>query len=315
MADIIEDSGMRYESLQDWAQVPDGWSFYDCPGVTVDSDDYVYVLSRSEHPIMVFDMDGKFVRSFGEGQFNNRAHGIHAGADGFIYTVNDNQHCIKKWSKEGELVLTVGREQHPADKWSGEPFNTPTNMGVAPTSGDIYVTDGYGNARVHRYDNRGEHITSWGAVGMRPGEFQIPHNVVIDRDENVFVTDRENNRVQVFDNQGNVLDIWQYIYRPQALCMDRGGLIYIGEHLTPTEMTGAPGLGHRVNVYSHDGHPLARLGDEQMGDAPTEFVAAHGLGVDSRGNLFVGEVSHGVYGRRFDPPRTFKTFRKLARQH
>jgi hypothetical protein len=93
------------------------------------------------------------------------------------------------------------------------------------------VTDGYGNSRVHRYTSEGKHIVSWGAPGVDPGEFQVPHNVVIDENEDVYVTDRENYRLQVFDNQGNLKTIWQNIYRPQALCMDSEGTIYIGEQL------------------------------------------------------------------------------------
>lgn len=313
MATTIQDGEFEYAPQQDWAKLPPDWSFIDCPGVAVDASDNVYVLCRGSHPVVVFDKAGNFLRSFGEGEFNQRAHGIHAGADGFIYTVNDDQHCIKKYTAEGKLVLAIGKEHEPAEKWSGNPFNRPTNMAVSPSSGDIYVTDGYGNARVHRFAPDGRHLASWGDVGVGPGQFQIPHNVVVDRDEHVFVTDRENNRVQVFDTTGALLDIWQYVYRPQAMCMDSEGRIYIGEMLNHAELADAPGLGHRLNVYSHDGKHLARLGDAALGDAPTQFIAPHGFGVDSAGNLYVGEVSHTVYGRRFDPPVVYKSFRRLER--
>lgn len=303
----------RYESLQDWARLPEGWSFIEVSGVTVDSRDNVYVMCRGEHPIIVLDPNGNFVRSFGEGQFDRRAHGIHASPDDFIYTVNDNQHCVRKYTTDGQLVLTIGREYDEAPKWSGRPFNRPTNMAVSPVSGDVYITDGYGNARVHRYAPDGQHLVSWGEPGVLPGQFQIPHNVVVDRDENVFVTDRENNRVQVFDKDGNLQDIWRDIYRPQALCMDAAGTIYVGEMLQIAEMQWAPDLGHHLNVFSHAGKRLARLGDPDLGDAPTQFIAPHGFGVDSHGNLYVGEVSYTVYGQRLDPKRTFKSFRRLTR--
>jgi DNA-binding beta-propeller fold protein YncE len=313
MSEIIENAGFRYAPQQDWAQIPDGWSFIDCPGVTVDSHDNVYVLCRGTHPVVVFDSEGNFLRAFGDGEFDNRAHGIHAGPDDFIYTVNDNQHCIKKYTPEGKLVMTIGKEYEAGEKWSGRPFNRPTNMAVSPVSGDVYVTDGYGNSRVHRYTADGRHIVSWGEVGIGPGEFQIPHNVVIDRDENVFVTDRENNRVQVFDKDGRIQDIWHDIYRPQAMCMGPDGTIYLGEMLNHPDMSDAPGLGHRLNAYTRSGERLARLGDPQLGDDPTQFIAPHGMGVDSTGNLYVGEVSHTVYGRKFDPPVVYKSFRRLER--
>jgi DNA-binding beta-propeller fold protein YncE len=310
---LLGEGSFRYESLQDWAKLPEGWSFIDASGVTVDSDDNVYVLNRGSHPVIVFDRDGNFVRSFGEGQFDQRAHGIHASPDDFIYTVNDNQHCIRKWTRDGKLVLTIGKEFDAAPKWSGRPFNRPTNMAVSPTTGDVYVTDGYGNSRVHRYAPDGQHLVSWGDPGVLPGQFQIPHNVVVDRDENVFVTDRENNRLQVFDKNGKLLDIWRDIYRPQALCMEREGTLYIGEMLQIAELKDCDGVGHNLNVFSHTGERLAHLGDPKLGDAPTEFIAPHGFGVDSQGNLYVGEVSYTVYGQRLEPKQTFKAFRRLSR--
>lgn len=313
MAPVIESEGYRYESLQDWAKLPEGWSFVDASGVTVDSHDNVYVLNRGTHPVIVFDPEGNVLRTWGEGEFDQRAHGIHASPDDFIWTVNDSQHCIKKYTPEGKLVLTIGKEFEAAEKWSGRPFNRPTNMAVSPVSGDVYVTDGYGNSRVHRYAPDGSHIVSWGDAGVAPGEFQIPHNVVVDNDENVFVTDRENNRMQVFDKNGKLQEVWNYLYRPQALCMDRAGTFYVGEMLNQPDLADHPGVGHRLNVLSHTGEHLARLGDATLGDEPTQFIAPHGMGVDSKGNLYVGEVSHTVYGRRFDPPRYYRAFRKLAR--
>ena len=313
MAAMIEASGFRYESLQDWAKLPEGWTFIEVSGVAVDSKDNVYVLCRGQHPVVVFDKQGNFLRSFGEGEFNHRAHGIHISPDDFVYTVNDDQHCIKKYTTGGKLLETIGKEYDPAEKWSGKPFNRPTNMAVSPANGDVYVTDGYGNARVHRYSPEGHHILSWGEAGVAPGQFQVPHNVVVDRDENIFVTDRENNRLQVFDKNGKLQDVWHNIYRPQALCMDREGTIYIGEMLNHPELADHPGLGHRLNVYTHTGQHLARLGDSAIGDEATQFIAPHGFAVDSEGNLYVGEVSHTVYGRRFTPPRTYKSFRRLTR--
>jgi NHL repeat len=313
MPDKIGEGKFTYETEEGWAKLPEGYEFPDASGVTVDSKDNVYILNRGPHPVIVVDKDGNFVRSWGEGEFDARAHGIHASPDDYIWTVNDNQHCIKKYTPEGKLVLTIGIEGQEAEKWSGKPFNRPTNMAISPNTGDVYVTDGYGNSRVHRYTSEGKHIVSWGAPGVDPGDFQVPHNVVIDDAENVYVTDRENYRLQVFDNQGNLKTIWQNIYRPQALCMDREGTIYIGEQLMENELFDYGKVGHRLNAYSKDGTRLARIGDAMIGDGPTQFIAPHGFGVDSNGNLYVGEVSYTVYGRRLDPPRTFRCFRKLRR--
>jgi DNA-binding beta-propeller fold protein YncE len=313
MSDRLGSGQFTYETEEGWAKIPEGYEFPDASGVAVDSKDNVYILNRGAHPVIVLDKDGNFVRSWGDGEFDRRAHGIHAGPDDSIYTVNDNQHCIKKYSPEGKLLMVLGTEGKPQEKWGGQPFNTPTNMGVSPNTGDIYVTDGYGNSRVHRFDSEGKHILSWGAPGLDPGEFAIPHNVVIDQDENIYVTDRENLRLQVFDNKGNLKAIWQNIHRPQALCMDKEGYLYIGEHRMGPELIDCPTVGHRVNVYNKAGERLERLGDPLIGDGPTQFIAPHGMGVDSQGNLYVGEVAMTVWGRRFDPPKMFRCFRKLRR--
>ena len=111
---------------------------------------------------------------------------------------------------------------------------------------------------------------SWGAPGVEPGEFQVPHNVVVDSDENVYVTDRENYRLQVFDRNGNLQAIWQNIYRPQALCMDQKGIIYVGEMLMDTELIDYPMVGHRLNAFTKAGRapgPNRRRPDRRRADA------------------------------------------------
>ena len=235
----------------------------------MDSKDNVYILNRGKHPVIVLDKDGNFLRSWGEGEFDPRAHGIHCSPDDFIWTVNDSQHCIKKYTPEGKLVLTIGIEGQQAEKWSGKPFNRPTNMAVSPNTGDVYITDGYGNSRVHRYSSEGKEIVSWGAPGVDPGEFQVPHNVVIDKDENVYVTDRENYRLQVFDRNGNLKNIWQNIYRPQAMCMDKEGIVYVGEMLMDTDLSDYPMAGHRLNAYTlrRAPGPHRRPDDRRRADA------------------------------------------------
>ncbi len=313
MAQTIGSGRFTFETVEGWPQIPEGYEFPDASSVAVDSNDNVYILNRGPHPVIVLDKTGKFLRSWGEGEFDGRAHGIHCSPDDFIWTVNDNQHCVKKYTSEGKLVFVLGVEKQPAEKWSGNPFHTPTNVAISPNTGDIYVTDGYGNSRVHRYTSEGRHILAWGAPGLDPGQFQIPHNVVVDRDENVYVTDRENLRLQVFDSTGNLKAIWQNIHRPQALCLDREGTFFIGEHNMIAEMRDCPTTGHRIDVYNKSGERLDRIGDPMIGDGSTQFIAPHGIAADSQGNLYVGEVAWTTYGRRLEPPTRFRCFRKLRR--
>jgi DNA-binding beta-propeller fold protein YncE len=302
--------GFAYEQDDDWAKVPEGYEFPEAAGVDVDEDDNLFVFNRGPHPVLVFDKNGNFLRSFGEETFTARAHGIHISPDGFCYLIDDSQHCVHKFDMSGKLIWTLGESGKPAPKWSGEPFNRPTHVAISPKSGDIYVTDGYGNSRVHRYDGNGKHIVSWGQVGTDPGEFCNPHNVIVDEDENIYVADRENNRVQVFDNQGHVQAIWHDIYKADGFCRDKAGTFYVGElvgmHDTNT-------LGHRISIHSKDGTRLARLGSGVQGDGPGEFNAIHGCAADSQGNLYMAEVSYTMRGRREDPPKIYKGLRRLKK--
>lgn len=306
----LQAGGFAFEADDDWAKIPPGYEFPESAGVEVDAQDNVYVFNRGPHPVMVFDKNGNFLRSFGEDTFTARAHGIHISPDGYCYLVDDSQHAVHKFDTGGKLQWTLGEVGKPAPKWSGQPFNRPTHTGVSPKTGDLYVTDGYGNTRVHRYGPDGRHILSWGGVGVEPGEFQNPHNVVVDEDDYIYVADRENNRVQVFDNQGRVQAIWHDVYKPCGLCRDRNGVFYVGE-LVGMHDTNV--LGHRLCLYTKDGKRLARLGSAGQGDGPGEFNAIHGCAVDSGGNVYVAEVSYTMRGRREDPPRTYKGLRRLKR--
>ncbi len=306
---------MSFAPVDDWAKLPPGWRFKEVGGVCVDEHDNVYVFNRSTHPVMVFDRDGNFLRSFGEGVYSERAHGISYSPDGFVYCVDDSLHCVHKFTPEGKLVWTLGNEGKPAPKWSGQPFNRPTHVAVSAKTGELFVSDGYGNSMVHRYSPDGRLLKSWGGVGCEPGEFQHPHVVILDEDDNVFVADRENNRVQVFDVNGKVLDIWHDIYRPDGFCMDKDGLFYVGELRSQTGFEDCDFVGHRISVLTHDGKRIARLGDPMLGEGPGQFIAPHGCIVDSHGDLYVGDVSYtsmqrGDLGQQ---PREYRSFQKLRR--
>jgi sugar lactone lactonase YvrE len=306
----LRSGSFAYEADDDWAKIPAGYEFPEAAGVAVDGDDNVFVFNRGPHPVIVFDKNGNVVRSFGEETFTARAHGIHLSPDGFCYLVDDSQHAVHKFDMDGKLVWTLGEAGKPAPKWSGQPFNRPTHIGVSPRSGNMYVTDGYGNSRVHKYAPDGKHLLSWGDVGSDPGEFCNPHNVIVDEDEFVYVCDRENNRVQVFDSEGRLQTIWHDIYKADGMCRDAAGNFYIGE-LVGTHDTNV--LGHRICIYSKDGKRLARIGSKVQGDGPGEFNAIHGVATDSQNNLYVAEVSYTMRGRREDPPRIYKGLRRLKR--
>ena len=305
--------GFAYQADDDWAKLPEGWTMREVADVAVDAADNLYIFNRSDHPVIVLDKHGNFLRSWGDGFFGARAHGIAAGADGFIYCVENTQHAITRFTLEGKLVWTLGESGKPAPKWSNKPFNLPTNMEVSPKTGDIFVADGYGNAAIHRFSPDGKLLASWGAPGCDPGEFQHPHDLAIDADEFVYVCDRENYRIQIFDGRGKLQAIWHDVYRPTGIHIAGDGLVYVCELLHDPRLADCEVLGHRISIYTKDGERLARLGAPEEGDGPGQFIAPHGCDVDSQGNIYVGEVSFTEKGRLQDPPRTYRSLRKLKK--
>jgi len=175
MAEIVGTGDFKYRIIENWAKLPDGWSFKEVAAVGVDNKDNVYAFNRGDHPVMVFDRDGKFLRSWGEGQYP-RAHGVQMGPDDSIYLTDDGGHFVRKCSLDGKVLLEIGVPGKPAEYMSGEPFHRCTHTALSP-KGEIYVSDGYGNARVHKFSPDGKLLTSWGEPGTGPGEFNIVHNI------------------------------------------------------------------------------------------------------------------------------------------
>lgn len=305
---------LRYSVVEGWGQLPDGWRFVEATAVGVDRQDRVYVFNRGEHPVIVFDRDGTFVMSWGEGVFT-RPHGITIGPDDTLWLTDDGNHTIRQFTPEGKLLFTIGDADRPADPHSGKPFNRPTHVALCPHTGDIYISDGYGNSRVHKYDPRGRLLLSWGEPGTDPGCFNVPHNIATDADGFVYVADRENHRVQVFDAKGRYQAQVNNLHRPCGLFADRrnGGRLYVGELPTHLVVNAAvPNIGARVSIVSLKGDLLARVGDSFPGENPGQFVAPHGVTVDSRGDLYVAEVSYTAKGRHETPPREIRSLQKFA---
>ena len=307
-----ESEQFLYEEVTDWARLPAGWTLMEVADVVVDAQDRVYIFNRGEHPLVVLAPDGSFLSAWGEGLFI-RPHGLTLGPDGTLYCVDDGGHCIRRCSLDGRLLATMGTPGEPAPRHSGQPFNQPTKVAYDPRNGDLYVADGYGNARVHKYSADGRHLLSWGAHGTDPGQFNLVHSIAVDGAGRVYVADRENHRVQVFDDQGRYLDQWNNLHRPCGLHIE-GNLVYIGQ--LPTHLAvnaDYPNLGACVTIHDPSGRRLARLGDQHPGEGPGQYTAPHGLAVDSQGDIYVGEVSWSAYGSRLDPPRTARCLRKLVR--
>lgn len=303
-----------YEELADWAQLPEGWSFKEVADVVVDSQDRVYVFNRGDHPMIIFEPDGSFVASWGEDLFA-RAHGVTVGPDGMLYCVDDGDHSIRKCTPDGEVLMTIGTPGEPAAAHSGQPFNRPTKVAFDPKTDELYISDGYGNARVHKFSPAGEHLFSWGEYGTDPGQFNLVHSVCTDSAGKVYIADRESHRVQIFDEGGRYLDQWNNLHRPCGLHIE-DDLVYIGQVPTQLEVNADyPNIGGCVTIHDLNGQRLARLGDVWRGEGPGQFISPHGIAIDSHGDIYVGEVSWAAYGGKLSPPREVRSFRKLVKVH
>jgi DNA-binding beta-propeller fold protein YncE len=301
-----------YELVDSWAQLPDGESFLDIGRVCIDENDDIFVFSRSDHPVMVFDTNGERQSSFGEGYFTDRPHGMGLGPEGSVYCTDDGNHTVRKFSRDGTLLLTLGTENESSDTGyrdvsdgferlasitqAAGPFNRPTGVTVLD-SGEIFVSDGYGNARVHRFSPDGELLDSWGQPGPGPGEFRLPHSIHSDDDDRIWVTDRENSRIQIFDTDGSFLTEWTDLIRPTDVCID-GDTVFVSE------------LCKRVSVFTLDGELLTRWGNEQHAIDDPLFYAPHTVATDSNGDLYVGEVAV-TYENTDRRERTIQKFERV----
>ena len=184
-------------------------------------------------------------------------------------------HCVYKFNAGGELQWTLGTPGVPRPP--GVPFNRPTDLAIAP-DGCLFVSDGYVNHKVHKFSPDGELIKSWGEPGTGPGQFDLVHSVWIDSDYRVYICDRENNRIQLFDGEGEFLEEWPGYLRPDKLWFDQDETIFMAE------------VGHRMTILDRQNNVLSQWGE--AGDEPHQFVAApHGIWGDSRGDLYVSEVA------------------------
>lgn len=302
-AAIVGSGDFVYQANDVFVRLPDGISLGEAVGVAVDSQDRLYVFTRGGHqPVMVFDREGNLVDMWGAGLFV-RPHGIYISPDDYLYLTDDQDHTVRKFTLGGELVMTLGKSGCPSDsgversnyrtiKRPAPPFNLPTNLAIAP-DGSLYVSDGYGNCCIHRFSPEGELLLSWGLPGEGPGRFQIPHGIGVDQTGRVVVADRENSLLQWFSPEGELLEVWDDVARPCDVFFDEYDNVYVAE------MGWHAGLpdprpeetGGRVSIFDRDGTLLCRWGGGKNPYAAGDFIAPHDVWRDSRGDLYVAEVS------------------------
>ncbi len=266
-----------YELIRDFPKLPPGESFGMVSRVATDSQDRVYVFQRKDPPVVVFDREGKYLGAWGSGEVTD-PHGLKI-IDDVVYTTDRSDSVAKSFTLDGKVILALGQRGVHSDtgnvtNWLVEraagPFNHPTEM-IAHPNGDIYVTDGYRNARVHRFTRDGKLVKSWGAPGHGPGQFHLPHSIAFDPDGKLYVADRANKRIQIFSPDGDFLGQWTGMGGPNDITRGKDGNYYIAEQ----ELDGKPA---QVCVRDATGNVLVRFDSRHD----------HGVGVDSRGDIYAG---------------------------
>lgn len=268
------------------------WNLIQASSVAVTATGNVLVLHRGAHPILEFDSNGKFIRSWGDGMISEGkvaaipqtnwapdrshysavygapgcsscgAHSVRVDPQGNIWVVDATGHVVYKMNQNGKEIMRLGTRGTSGTSTST--FNLPTDVAFAP-NGDLYVTDGYGSARVMKFSRDGKYLLQWGTRGTGPGQFGLPHNVVVDAQSRVYVTDRDNQRVQVFDPNGKFVTEWKNTGGVSALALTKDGRI----------VTGAV-------VRDLNGSVIGRL---------PEATGSHGAAVDAAGNIYLAQLS------------------------
>ncbi len=270
---------LPHRLVEDWTQLPKGWNIGEAVSVDVDSDDNVWFFHRGDRKVIQFDRNGRVLDAWEDMPISS-SHGLQVDADDNIWLVDVNGHRVMKCDRNGRVRMVITNPGgSPGNNDSKYAFNRPTGLAFA-ANGDFYVSDGYVNSRVVKYSKNGKYITHWGKEGTGDGEFNLVHDVTVDKDGLVYVADRTNARVQVFDSNGKFLRKWPDVGNPWGLhYVEKENAIYMTD-----------GHNNRVVKLNLDGEVLGVLG--QFGKMPGDFDFAHHLTVDSTGAIYVTEIKN-----------------------
>ena len=273
----VGEGDYTYELVPSWPTVPKYWTLGMVSDGAVNSRDEVHIFSRGLHPLTIWTPEGDFISSWGEGHFSANPHGIYIAPNDNVWLVDRDFHIATEYTPSGTELRTFGEKLAPSPSFVGEPFNMPSGLAIAP-DGNIFVSDGYGGHRVHKFSPEGELLLSWGRQGTRPGEFALLHNVWVDSRSRVLICDRENHRIQIFDDVGNYLDEWVDLIAPGDIWI-KDEVVYVVEQ----------GGGGGVSIWTLDGDLITRWRGDR-GPGKGTISAGHGICVDSQGSIYVTEI-------------------------
>ena len=277
-------ASIQYEPVPGFLKLPDDITLGACSAVAVNSRNELYVFHRGSQPILCFNAAGEFLRSWGD-DLIGAAHGLRVDADDNVWVTDTKHHLVFKFNEAGKLLLALGTSDRPGT--GREQFNKPTDVAFGP-DGEVFVSDGYENSRVVKFDRHGKFLSTWGTPGDQPGEFDLPHSIVVDARHRVLVGDRENDRIQVFDQDGRHLETWNG-FAPYGIAIDSSQQVFI-----------ADGRANQILRLNGNGQVVNSQGTQGL--AAGQFALPHMLAVDGDGNLYVAEVG-GRRVQKFRPPK------------
>jgi sugar lactone lactonase YvrE len=319
-----------FDSVADFFKLPDGLNFGEVPGVAVNSHGHIFVFTRSNTAggpayapaaaqLLEFGPNGEFLREVGKGLYAwSEAHTVRIDRDDNIWAIDKGSDMVIQFNPLGKVIAVFGRRKESADEdakaWEHpDPplahvdglFRQPTDV-AWDSAGNIYITDGYINSRVAKYDSNGDWVTSWGTKGTAPGQFRIPHTIVIDRNDNIYVGDRTNRRVQVFNTEGKFQRMFTIDVPPRPGTKAVNGNTPAGERLAavigaPNAICITPGPNQvlfiaestfpgRLFKVSLDGKVLGVIG--RSGRKLKQFSGIHQLACPSETEVYAAETSN-----------------------
>jgi len=300
-AQALTPTGAPRVNLATWYQVDPKWPqrpaeihWGQTSGVAVDGQDRVWVFTRADPPVQLYDRSGKLVRSWGTGVIGS-AHYMKVDPKGNLWLADAGNHVILQFTPEGKLLRTLGTRGQPGNDRNH--FNKPTDMAITP-EGHVFVSDGYGNTRIVHLDKEGKYVKEWGKPGIGPGEFSLPHSIAVDSKGRLYVADRSNVRVQVFDQSGKFLDQWRNLLVPWGIWVSKDDEIWVcgSSPMTwesPDQLLGCPPKDQVFMKFDPSGK-LLQLWTVPKGEdgkeKPGELNWLHAVALDSQGNIFAVDI-------------------------
>ncbi len=280
-----------YEVAADWPQRAADITWAAVPGVAIDAEGNVWMFTRSAPSVQVYAADGRYLFGWGEAP---GAHGLKIDREGYVWTSDVTKHIVQKHKRDGTVLLTLGVEGEAGT--DERHFFKPTDMAFA-SNGDLFVTDGYGNARVVHFTKDGKYLGAWGELGTADGQFSIPHAIVIDSKDRLYIADRNNARIQVYSVEGKLLDSWKHLLVPWSLLITNKDEIWVCGSSPMTwsgALLGCPPKDQLVMKFDTNGKllelqtfPKGNDGQEK----PGELNWVHGIALDAKDNLFLGDIN------------------------